>query len=101
MEVFLLWHVRHARYPDGSADHFDESGELVINEEEGDNVKLLGVYSTRPRARDRIERARATPGFIDEPDCFEISRYPVDEDQWAEGFVVIPYDDDDQQPDSA
>jgi hypothetical protein len=93
VKVFLLWHVRHARYPDGSADHFGESGEVLIDEDEGDNVKLLGVYSTEPRARDRIERARTMPGFDIEPDCFIIDDYTVDKDYWAEGFVTIPYDD--------
>ncbi|GAA0228599.1 hypothetical protein GCM10010492_28680 [Saccharothrix mutabilis subsp. mutabilis] len=89
MEVFLLWHVRHARYPDGTADHFGDDGELVWDEEDGDDVKVLGVYSTEQRARERIERARKTPGFAEEPDCFHISRYAVDEDRWEEGFITI------------
>lgn len=90
MEVFLLWHVRHARNLDGSpAEHVDEDGELSWDEEDGDDVKLLGVYSTERRAHDRIERARLTPGFSDEPDCFTVSRHVVDEDTWSEGFVTI------------
>ncbi|MEU4763238.1 hypothetical protein AB0H12_08270 [Actinosynnema sp. NPDC023794] len=90
MEVFLLWHVRHARNLDGSpVGHVDEDGEPSYHEEDGDDVKLLGVYSTESRARDRIERARLTPGFSEEPDCFEVSRYGVDEDTWSEGFVTI------------
>lgn len=52
MQVFLLWHVRHARDLDGSpAVHRDDSGELVWDEEDGDDLKLLGVYSTEQRAR--------------------------------------------------
>jgi hypothetical protein len=90
VEVFLLWHVRHARNLDGSpVDHVDEHGELSWDEEDGDDVKLLGVYSTESRAHDRIERARLTPGFSDEPDCFTVSRYVVDEDTWSEGFATI------------
>lgn len=89
MEVFLLWHVHHAQDPDGVAVHVDEDGELSWDEEDGDDVKLLGVYSTEDRARERIERARKTTGFSDEPDCFMVSRYAVDEDTWAEGFLTI------------
>ena len=89
VEVFLLWHVRHARNLDGSVEHVDEDGELSWDEEDGDDVKLLGVYSTDDRARERIERAKATPGFSDEPDCFVVDRYVVDEDTWAEGFFTI------------
>jgi len=92
VEVFLLWHIRHARYPDGSADHVDADGQLVWDEEDGDNLKILGVYSTEQRALDRIDRARSFPGFADEPDCFMTSRYVVDQDQWDDGFISIPYD---------
>ena len=30
------------------------------------------------------------PGFRDEPDCFLIDRYAIDEDRWPEGFVTEP-----------
>lgn len=88
MEVFLLWHVRHATNPDGSVEHVGQDGELVRAEEDGDDLKILGVYSTEHRARERIERARSAPGFADEPDCFWIDTYEVDKDQWAEGFIT-------------
>jgi hypothetical protein len=59
MRVILLWHVRHARNLDGSPTvHRDESGELTWDEWDGDDLKLLGVYSTEQRVKDRIERAR-------------------------------------------
>lgn len=89
MEVFLLWHVRHARNLDGSVEHVDEDGALFWDEEDGDDVKLLGAYSTESRARERIERARMTPGFSDEPDCFMVERHVVDEDTWTEGFTTV------------
>ncbi|MDX3191438.1 hypothetical protein PV458_23765 [Streptomyces sp. MN03-5084-2B] len=90
MEVFLLWHVRHVPGPDGSVEHFGDGGELVWAEEDGDDLKLLGVYSTEHAARERLERAGSTPGFADEPDCFLVDRYVVDQDQWDEGFVAVP-----------
>ncbi|WP_086828671.1 hypothetical protein [Allokutzneria sp. NRRL B-24872] len=89
MEVVLLWHVRHARNLDGSIDHVDDEGELALDEEEGDDLKLLGVYSSERRAQERIERARELPGFADEPDCFFTSSCVVDEDQWADGFFTV------------
>ncbi|MFI7430176.1 hypothetical protein ACIBPB_24545 [Micromonospora sp. NPDC049836] len=96
MEVFLLWHVRHARWFDGRATtHRDEAGELVWDEEDGDDLKLLGVYSSAARAEDRIQRARNLPGFRDEPDCFLVSGHTVDQDQWNDGFVSIPRDQTD------
>jgi hypothetical protein len=89
MDVFLLCHVRHARSRDGGlASHRDPDGELLLDEEAGDDVKLLGAYSTENRARDRITHARSLPGFDEEPDCFWIDRYIVDEDQWREGFYT-------------
>jgi hypothetical protein len=58
MEVFLLWHVRHARYLDGRpTEHRGQAGELVWDEEEGDDRKILGVYSSRERAAERMDRA--------------------------------------------
>jgi hypothetical protein len=90
VEAFLLWHIRHA---DGSVRHRDADGQLVWDEEDGDDTKILGVYSTEQLAQDRIERARRLPGFADEPDCFMISRYVVDQDQWEDGFITVPEPD--------
>ncbi|MBY8871651.1 hypothetical protein K7640_07310 [Micromonospora sp. PLK6-60] len=87
MEVFLLWHVRHAWSADGRpVTHRDEAGELVWDEAEGDDLKLLGVYSSAARAEARARRARALPGFRAEPDCFYIGSYTLDQDEWREGF---------------
>ena len=94
MDVFLLWHVRHASFLDGRPTaHRGENGELVWDEEDGDDLKILGVYSTEHAARERIVRARELPGFCEEPDCFHIDRYILDEDGWTEGFVTLPHDE--------
>jgi hypothetical protein len=90
MEVFLLTHVHHAGNLDGSVDHVDEAGELVWDEQDGDDLKTLGVYSTEQRALDRIEQAKSLRGFGDEPECFLITAYRLDEDHWTEGFVTVP-----------
>ncbi|MBM0127374.1 hypothetical protein [Pimelobacter simplex] len=61
MDVFLLWHVRHAENSDRSPiEHRDEDGELLL----------------------------------DEPDCFLAEAHELDADNWTEGFVIIPVDED-------
>ncbi|GGU16208.1 DUF7336 domain-containing protein [Lentzea flava] len=88
--VFLLWHVHHvATDSSGAVRHFDPGGEFRADEEEGDDVKMLGVYSSRENAMARIERAKELPGFRDEPECFYIGEYTLDEDQWTTGFTAV------------
>jgi hypothetical protein len=89
VDVFLLWHIRHA----DSSQHRDADSELVWDEEDGDDLKKLGVYSSEQRASERIEQAGSLPGFIGEPDCFMINRHLVDRDEWTEGFVVVPHNE--------
>ena len=86
MNVYLLYHVSHLGRADGV--HRDD-GELRIDEQAGDDVKLLGCYSTAERASDRTDRARLLPGFANEPDCFMVDRHEVDTDSWSVGFVVV------------
>lgn len=94
VDAFLLWHVRHATSLDGSpTTHRGKDGELVWDEGQGDDLKILGVYSTEQNARERIGRARKLPGFRDEPECFVVESYTLDEDQWTEGFVSVPLDE--------
>lgn len=89
--IFLLWHVRHAPFSDGRpTQHRDESGELEWDEQLGDDLKILGAYSSEQKAEERIRHARLLPGFRDEPDCFSVNHYTVDEDHWIDGFVTVP-----------
>ena len=53
-----------------------------------DEVKMIGVYSTRENAESAVERLRLQPGFRDTPEGFCIDDYPVDKDHWAEGYVT-------------
>ena len=87
MTVFLLWHVAHHNTAgeDGGARHLGD-GEVHVDEQDGDDVKLLGVYSSRQQAEARINTARHAPGFADEPECFMVGEYVVDQDEWIEGF---------------
>ncbi|MFF1547075.1 hypothetical protein [Streptomyces sp. NPDC058291] len=88
MIVHLLWHVAHHNEAgeNGAALHRD--GETVhLDEQDGDDVKLLGVYSTPERAEERMRRARLLPGFADEPDCFVVDAHTLDEDEWTGGYL--------------
>ena len=90
MTVFLLWHVAHhnAVGVDGGPRHLD-GGKVYVDEQDGDGVKLLGVYSSRKQAEARIDTARHVSGFVDEPECFMVDEYVVDRDEWAGGFTSV------------
>ena len=52
-------------------------------------VKVVGIYSSRAFAEEAHDRARALPGFSDEPDGFVIDQYEVDKDHWPRGFIRL------------
>jgi hypothetical protein len=88
-DVFVLWHISHALRPDAAnIAHVDENGDPLCDEQAGDNVKLLGIYSSSARAHARIRAARLRPGFAEEPDCFQVIAYCVDDDKWESGFAI-------------
>lgn len=69
-----------------------------VFEEGGEDVKMLGVYSSETRAADAIARYKILPGFSDSPNLaspesdqgFHITPYTLDEDEgWAAGFVTV------------
>jgi hypothetical protein len=69
----VVYVVQHARpKPDGEED-----------------VKMIGVYSDREKAKAAVARMVAQPGFRDWPDEFHVDEYPLDRDHWTEGFVGI------------
>lgn len=53
-----------------------------------EEAKLIGVYSTREKTQEAIDRLSNQPGFEDFPDYFSIDEYEIDEDNWTEGFVT-------------
>jgi homoserine kinase type II len=58
-----------------------------------EDLKMIGVYSSEQAAVEAVKRLRGQPGFRDYPnivedgDGFYVSRYPIDKDHWAEGYV--------------
>lgn len=69
-EVFLVQHV-----------HLLDEGE--------EDVKTIGIYSTREAAQQAVERLRCQPGFRDTPEGFTIDLYWVNQDGWEEGYVTV------------
>jgi hypothetical protein len=59
-------------------------------EDESEDVKLIGVYSSEEAAMSAVERLRQRPGFSDTQDGFHIDRYSLDEDHWVAGFIRVP-----------
>jgi homoserine kinase type II len=68
--VFVLHHVAREDTPD-------------------EDVKLIGVYSTRVLAEAAVARMCSLPGFRDYPSGFEIDEYRLDRDHWGDGFISV------------
>ena len=62
--VFVL---EHARYKDDNKDNDVE------------DFKLIGVFSTEAEAQAAIEQLKSQPGFKDYPNGFHIDAYPLDQ----------------------
>jgi len=62
--------------------HLHETGD-------GEDVKLVGVYSSRQKAQDAASRLSLAPGFAAAPNGFHIDEYRLDQDQWSEGYATV------------
>ncbi len=51
-----------------------------------EDIRMVGVYSSKDAAKNAILRARIQPDFRHFPSGFKISKYPLDTDQWTAGF---------------
>jgi hypothetical protein len=54
-----------------------------------EDVKFIGVYSSRENADAAVARLSGQLGFSDAPDGFHVDEYRVDQDHWVEGFVTV------------
>ncbi len=70
MSVYVLQHV-----------HLLENGE--------EDVKFIGVYSSKEKARTAIKRLSQMPGFSETADGFHVDEYQLDKDHWEEGYTTI------------
>ncbi len=53
-----------------------------------EDVKFIGGYSSPEKADAAVARLSCLPGFSDAPHGFHVDEYRVDQDHWAEGYVV-------------
>ena len=58
-------------------------------EDGGEDVKLIGVYSSRENAQAALTRLGQAPGFSDALAGFHIDEYQLDKDQWVEGYSTL------------
>jgi hypothetical protein len=65
----------------------------VINDDEQE-IKFIGVYSTRGRAEQAVARLKCQQGFSDTPEGFSIDEYSIDQDHWTEGYLTLHTDSD-------
>lgn len=70
--VYLLWHT-----------HI--SSQLT----NGEDIKLIGVYSSIELAYKAKERTALLEGFKDAIEGFEIAEHKIDEDGWTSGFITV------------
>jgi hypothetical protein len=87
MNVFVVRHIHHLELPI-DVSHRDESGE-VINLDDDENLKVVGICSSESQAGAGVARARLLKGFRYEPDRFIVSTYALDEDKWTDGFITV------------
>jgi hypothetical protein len=57
-----------------------------LNDDDQD-IKLIGVYSTEEKAQKAISKLSSLPGFKDTLQSFYIDKYEIDKDHWSEGFT--------------
>ena len=58
-------------------------------DDDAEDVKFIGVYSSRENAQAAITRLSQAPGFSGAPAGFHIDEYQVDKDQWVEGYSTL------------
>ncbi len=71
-KVYLVHHIRDISEDDDIQD-----------------VKLIGVYTTEELAEEAVERKKKLEGFRDYREGFEISKTTLNEDIWTSGFISI------------
>ena len=63
--------------------------EHVHEHEKGnENIKLIGIYSSKKNAEEAISQLVCVSGFKDTPDGFHVDEYELDQTQWLDGYVT-------------
>ena len=68
--------------------------------DEHDETKTIGIFSSRLLAESIVEKYKDLPGFcLFDKECFYIDKYEVDFEWWSSGFID-PGEEDDSTGDS-
>ena len=54
---------------------------------EFDEVKTIGIYSSRQAAKLVVEKLKHLNGFKDHPEGFHINKFEIDSSNWVDGFI--------------
>lgn len=54
-----------------------------------EDVKFIGIYSSRESAEGAARRLTTRPGFRGAPGCFHIDEYVLDQDYWRDGYKTV------------
>ena len=57
------------------------------NDDRWEDVKFIGVFSSKATAETAVEKLREQPGFRDYPDASLIEEWTIDQYGWKEGFI--------------
>lgn len=61
---------------------------VLYEDTDDEEVKVIGIYSSRKKAKLAKERMKKKIGFIDFPDDFQIVEDVLNRDGWVDGFVT-------------
>jgi homoserine kinase type II len=53
-----------------------------------EDVKLIGIYTSRQLAESAISGLKTKKGFSDDPNDFAIDEYQLDQTHWQDGFGI-------------
>ncbi|MFB9324535.1 hypothetical protein ACFFSY_01100 [Paenibacillus aurantiacus] len=59
----------------------------VGEDEQFDETKIIGIYSSLEKAKSVVDRYKLLPGFREYANNFFIDEYEIDADNWTEGFI--------------
>lgn len=62
--------------------------EHIYEENEIEEIKFIGVFSSSEKAQSVINELSSFPGFNKYPiECFQISEEKIDHYEWKDGFI--------------
>lgn len=56
---------------------------------EYEDVKLIGIFSSKEKANQAIQSLKTKPGFEEAKNGFSIDEIELDHVEWSEGYFII------------